>query len=121
MQAVAVVLPTYYHVSMRTTRALITIAMLQLLLALQQSPVNGADGRLLGGLPDEDLHDAPAPEPDAGMQPSAIPCTDYCAVRDEQLNAVCERRIRADAPRSRAVCYARVESLRAECLAACND
>ncbi|WP_439476721.1 hypothetical protein [Brevundimonas sp.] len=60
-------------------------------------------------------------EEEAAPQASPRQCQQSCVAGGTTLDAVCERHVRVEAPRSRAVCYTRVDERRTRCLASCGD
>lgn len=48
-------------------------------------------------------------------------CRKSCVEESAIFESVCDRHIRADAPRSRAVCYLRVDEDRDQCMADCEE
>lgn len=91
-------------------------------------------GLLLHDIPAEDLTSASADDSRADVeeaveqttaltadtQASPSQCRQTCVGVGTTLDAICERHVRAEAPRSRAVCYTRVDERRMQCLASCG-
>lgn len=65
------------------------------------------------------VEDADAQAADTELSPEQ--CRQSCVTVGTALDAVCERHVRAEAPRSRAVCYTRVDERRSQCLASCGE
>ena len=92
-------------------------------------------GLLLRDIPAEDLTSASlddsradirAAVEDAAVQAAdteALPsqCRQSCVAAGTTLDALCERHVRAEAPRSRAVCFTRVDERRMQCMASCDE
>lgn len=87
---------------------------------------------LLHDIPAEDLTSASSDDSHADIQalldeeeaaPPTSPrqCRQSCVAVGTALDAVCERHVRVEAPRSRAVCYTRVDERRSQCLASCGE
>lgn len=60
---------------------------------------------------------------DRAARAEALPdqCRRSCLDVGTVLETLCERHVRAEAPRSRAVCYTRVDERRTRCLASCGE
>lgn len=69
---------------------------------------------------DRGANDAAMTDSDNGAERPAGQCRRSCIGDGEFLDDLCERYVRADAPRSRAVCYTRVDERRVQCLASCD-
>ena len=62
-----------------------------------------------------------AAEQAADTELSPEQCRQSCVTVGTTLDAMCERHVRAEAPRSRAVCYPRVDEWRTRCMASCGE
>ncbi len=110
------------------------ILLTSLLIAVAVAPAKDGEptlGMLLRGIPAEDLTSAAPDDSHAEIQalleeeaaPPTSPsqCRQSCVAVGTTLDAVCERHVRAEAPRSRAVCFTRVDERRTRCLASCGE
>ena len=119
-------------VVMRTAMILLMSLLIEAAAVAQVGEGEETLTQLLHNIPADDLTSASRADsqPDLralleeeGVAPPTSPsqCRESCVTVGTALDAVCERHVRAEAPRSRAVCYTRVDERRSQCLASCGE
>lgn len=81
---------------------------------------------LTGSEPDQSIRDIEEAllgrlERSAAARPEPASCRQQCFQESGAFEAICDRHIKPDASRSRAICYLRVEDERANCISACDQ
>lgn len=117
---------------MRTAMILLTSLLIAAGAIAQVGEGEEMPTQLLHNIPADDLTSASPADSQADLQavleeegaaPPTSPsqCRRSCVTVGTTLDAVCERHVRVEAPRSRAVCYTRVDERRTRCLASCGE
>jgi len=117
-------------------QAILSAALMAML--INASPSGEADAvlrRLLENIPPEELTSVPAQEShdsvalalgalsasSVGDFKGAKRCEEGCSDVANALDAICVRHVLRQAPRSRAICFTRIDDIRTQCLASCRE